>query len=197
MAKLPLPEQQSSANPQASDNDEPESSSASEAPPVESGGPTEPSETSVETSTVHSSVSPEEPAVPNHSSFQAKSPSLAYLKLGYTDKDVIKRYGTPKDTYPLPDDAETIEIWEYDGLSVGLNERDKVVYIEIASKTVDTGIEKLDYGMKGAQAAELLGIPEGSRTNVLSLEVSGGWLKLDLDPDTQNVLALKLLDRNL
>lgn len=127
--------------------------------------------------------------------FLTKSPSLAHLKLGNTDKEVVHRYGLPVETYPLPGDDETIEIWEYDGMSVGLNERDKVVYIEINSGMADTGIDSLDYGMKGSQAAEALGIPGDVKTNVLSLEVTGGWLKLDLDPDTQKVISLKLLHR--
>jgi len=156
----------------------------------------EQSASTVEAATAHP-PSPQEEATVGaiKSGFLTNSPSLGHLKLGYTDKEVVKRYGLPEETYPLPGDDETIEIWEYDGMAVGLNDRDKVVYIEINSNGTDTGIHNLDYGMKGSQAAEALGLPGDVQTNVLSLEVTGGWLKLDLDPDTQKVISFKLLHR--
>lgn len=90
-----------------------------------------------------------------------------------------------------------MNIWEYDGYSIGFNDKSKVVYVEITSSDVGTGIQQLQYGMKGSEAAELLGIPTEDQSNVLALEVSGGWLKLDLDPDTQQVLSLKLLSKDI
>ncbi|OXS58050.1 hypothetical protein B1A99_15585 [Cohnella sp. CIP 111063] len=194
--KVPLRESQPSEPATGQSPATKEELSSGEAPSTGPSEPPEPSEPSVEASTVQPSLPPEGGTSenPGKHRFLAKSPSLAHLKLGYTDKEVVKRYGLPEETYPLPGDEETIEIWEYDGLSVGLNEQDKVVYIEISSKKVDTGIENLDYGMNGSQAAELLGLPGDGQMNVLSLEVTGGWLKIDLDPDTQKVLSLKLLD---
>ncbi|MFC4600018.1 hypothetical protein [Cohnella hongkongensis] len=168
---------------------------STEAPDAGSSRQPEPSTPSVEAATVQPSPSPE--ATSAKPAFQAKAPSLAYLKLGATDQEVVRRYGLPEETYPLPGEAETIEIWEYAGLSVGLNEQDRVVYIEIGSRQADTGIQDLYYGMKGAKAAEVLGIPGDEQTNVLALEVQGGWLKIDLDPDTQNVLSLKLLNQEI
>ncbi len=194
IAQAPPYESLPSANPRTTSNEPNIPSSKTTA--TDPGRQPEASEPSVEAATVQPPASTGETTGAGDPTFQANSPSLAHLKLGYTDKDVVKRYGMPEDTYLMPGDDETIEIWEYDGLSVGLNEKDKVVYIEIASKKVDTGIVDLDYGMKGALAAELLGIPEGDRTNVLSLEVTGGRLKIDLDPDTQNVLAFKLIHRD-
>ncbi len=97
----------------------------------------------------------------------------------------------------LPGDDETVTIWEYDGFSIGFSDKNKVVYVEINSADVDTGFAALQYGMEGSRAAQLLGIPTKEQTNVLTLEVSGGWLKLDLDPDTQQVLSMKLLSRGI
>ncbi|QJD81896.1 hypothetical protein [Cohnella herbarum] len=149
----------------------------------------------VEVSTIQpKSTEPEDAPNP---AFQPKSPSLASIKLGVSDKEVVKRYGLPSDTYLLPGDKQTVNIWEYDGYSIGLNDKDKVVYVEISSSGVNTGIQGLLYGMSGSEAAQLLGIPNEDHTNVLALEVSGGWLKLDLDPDTQKVLSLKLLSREI
>lgn len=130
--------------------------------------------------------------------FEPKSPSLAGIKLGASDKDVVRKYGLPADTYPLPGENIKIDIWEYaDGFSIGLNDSNKVVYVEIISANVGTGILGLFSGMDGTQASELLGIESDEQTNVLRAEVSGGWIKLDLDPDTQKVLSLKLLSREI
>ncbi|TVY04153.1 hypothetical protein [Cohnella terricola] len=145
----------------------------------------------VETSTIQPQSKP--PSKPTEPIFEPQSPSLASLKLGASEKEVVKHYGAPDDSYPLPGDSNTINIWEYDGLAIGLNERDKVVYIEITSNKVNTGVQGLSYGMDGTKAADLLGISAGAKTNVLALEVSGGWLKVDLDPDSRKVLSIKLL----
>jgi len=138
---------------------------------------------------------PQQP--PAKPAFQPKSPSLANLKLGTSDKEVVKLYGPPDEAYPLPGDGQTIDIWAYDGLSVGLNEKNKVVFVEILSGKADTGVAGLRWGMKGSEAAALLGIDEDDATNVIALEVGGGWIKLDLDPDTRKVLSLKLLSGEL
>ncbi len=146
-----------------------------------------------------STIQPErtEEALPPETSFQPNSPSLGSLALGATDKEVFKQYGLPADTYPLPGDNLTIEIWEYDGFSVGLNANNQVVYVEIISSDVNTGIKGLLSGMDGSKAAQLLGIATEDQTNVLAVEVTGGWLKLDLDPDTQQVLSIKLLSKDI
>jgi len=149
----------------------------------------------VETSTIQSQSKP--PTKPAEHAFETQSPSLAGLKLGASDKEIVKHYGVPDDSYPLPGDSSTVNIWEYDGLAIGLNERDKVVYIEITSSKVSTGVQGLSYGMDGAKAADLLGIPAGTQTNVLALEVTGGWLKVDLDPDSRKVLSIKLLNDDI
>jgi len=130
---------------------------------------------------------------PAKPAFQSASPTLANLKLGSSENDVVALYGLPEEVYPLPGDELTIDIWVYDGLSVGLNEKDKVVFVELNSPKIDTGIRGLDFGMSGTDAAKLLGIPENGPTNVLAMEVKGGWIKIDLDPDDRKVLSLKLL----
>ncbi|MCD9025601.1 hypothetical protein [Cohnella silvisoli] len=141
--------------------------------------------------------SPTEIVLPPENSFQRNSPSLGGIKLGASDKAVYKQYGLPKETYSLPGDNQTIEIWEYAGVSVGLNASNQVVYVEITSSDVNTGIQGLVSGMKGSEAAHLLGVENDDQTNVLSVEVTGGWFKIDLDPDTQQVLSLKLLGKEI
>jgi hypothetical protein len=167
----------------------PASASPSEQPPDNSSP-------SVEAATVQPEEIPDDSTTPA-ASFQKKSPSLAHLVLGQSDKEVVRRYGPPVEAYPLPGDDQAVEIWEYDGFSVGMNDKDSIVYVEISAEGIDTGIRGLSYGMQGSQAAELLGLSPDELTNALSVEVAGGWLKIDLDPDNQKVLSFKLLKGDL
>lgn len=140
---------------------------------------------------------PTEQVLPPEAPFQPNSPSLARICLGVSDKDVVQQYGLPAGTYPLPGDKQTVDIWEYAGFSIGLNMNNQVVYVEITSSDVDTGIDGLLSGMKGEQAAQILGVNNDTDTNVLAAKVTGGWFKIDLDPETRQVLSLKLLSNEI
>lgn len=176
--------------------DAPGPSGAPEVHPAPPSAEEKNSPPAVEASAVHpleeEPAEPEKP--PEAKAFQPRSPSLAGIRFDMTSKEVADRLGAAKDTYPLPGDERTIEIWEYEGLSIGLDDRDRVAYVEISSSEVNTEIKGMQLGIDGAQAAELLGLETDERTNVLTAEVSGGWLKLDLDPDTRKVLSLRLID---
>jgi hypothetical protein len=156
---------------------------------------TPPSDSAVEVSNIP--PDPTEEVLPPEMPFQPNSPSLAGISLGDSDKDVVKHYGLPAGTYPLPGDKQTVDIWEYAGFSIGLNTSNQVVYVEITSPDVDSGIKGLLSGMKGAQAAQILGVENDEHTNVLAAEVTGGWFKIDLDPETRQVLSLKLLSHEI
>lgn len=125
--------------------------------------------------------------------FDGGRPTLHGIALGDSDASVEERFGAAGLQYALPGDGETIDIWEYDGFSVGFDPDGAVDYVEISSPGVSTGIAGLKAGIPGAQAADLLDIPNHPDMHVLTLDVSGGWLKLDLDPDTHAVLSIKLL----
>jgi hypothetical protein len=150
----------------------------------------------VEVSTLNQTPKDEEVLAPEPS-FNTAYPSLAGISLGASEKDVVNRFGLPADTYDLPGEKLSIEIWEYEGFSIGLNADHSVVYIEIISDNVNTGFQGLRSGMSGSQAAQLLGVASDAQTNVLTLEVTGGWIKLDLDPDSHVVLSLKLLSKEI
>ncbi|BBI32629.1 hypothetical protein [Cohnella abietis] len=167
---------------------------ASEAPSSPDIDPT-PSAPAVEASNLHPKSTSKDNTTDKP--FHAKNPSLGDIVLGGAESDVLKKYGSPANTYPLPGDDETVDIWEYDGIAIGLNEKNKVVYIEISSSKVSSGIQGLLNGMDGSKAANLLGVQNDNQTNVIAVEVAGGWFKLDLDPDTQKVLSLKLLSEQL
>lgn len=125
--------------------------------------------------------------------FDGGRPSLHGIALGDSDASVEERFGEAGLQYALPGDGETLDMWEYDGFSVGYTADGAVNYIEITSPGVSTGIAGLKAGMPGARAADLLDIANHPDMHVLTQDVSGGWLKLDLDPDTHAVLSIKLL----
>jgi len=178
----PAPSASANANPKPA-----QSSSSNEQPTV--------SESVVEVSSAPPKSTGATP--PADSPFQPRSPSLAGIKLGAADKDVEKLFGLPDETYPLPGEEQVVQIWEYKGFSIGFDDTDQVVYVEISSTHIPTGIQGLLNGMDGSQAAKLLGIPNDTQSNVLTLEVAGGWFKLDLDPDTRQVLSFKLINRKI
>lgn len=149
----------------------------------------------VEASTIESN--PKKQELPSEVAFDPEAPTLRGIGLGASEKDVFRLFGLPLDTYPLPGGAQTITIWEYYGCSIGLSSKDKVVYVEITSSEISTGIRGLTNGMDGSQAAHLLGIPHDDQSHVLTLEVARGWFRLDLDPETQSILSLKLLSNEI
>jgi hypothetical protein len=171
-----------------------EKPSASSSPASPSPEPVTPtSNSAVEAS----NIPPTEQVLPPGTPFQPDLPSLARICLGVSDKVVVQLYGLPAGTYPLPSEKQSVDIWEYAGFSIGLNTNNRVVYIEITSSDVDTGIEGLLSGMNGAQAAQILGVDDDTDTNVLAVEVTGGWFKIDLDPETRQVMSLKLLSNEI
>lgn len=109
----------------------------------------------------------------------------------------MSKLGEPTEIYSLPGDTNAVEIWQYSGYSIGLSAHDKVVYIEVTSPEIATGIKGLTIGTQGTTAAQILGIDSDNSTQVLTLEVTAGWFKLDLDPDSQSVISLKLISNNL
>lgn len=125
--------------------------------------------------------------------FDGGKPSLHGIALGDTDASVKKRFGAAALQYALPGDDATIDIWEYEGFSVGFTAEGVVSYVEVTSSEVETGISGLKTGIPGAKAADALEIAPRSGVHVLTANVSGGWLKLDLDPDTHDVLSIKLI----
>lgn len=115
--------------------------------------------------------------------------------IGFQDnvETVEQRFGPPKTRYDLPGGNATIDMREYPGFAVGFDGDGDVIYVELTSGEAPTGISGLKLGMPGQQAAELLEILDHPDSHVLTMDLSEGWLKLDLDPDTHEVLSIKLI----
>jgi len=125
--------------------------------------------------------------------FDSGHPMLNGIGFQDTIESVEQRFGPPKVKYELPNDHTTIDMREYPGFAVGFDENGDVFYVELTSSEAPTGITGLKLGMPGEQAAELLEILDHPGSHVLTMDLSDGWLKLDLDPDTHEVLSIKLI----
>ncbi|WP_027085232.1 hypothetical protein [Cohnella panacarvi] len=115
--------------------------------------------------------------------------------IGFQDniESIEQRFGLSESKYELPGDHATIDMREYPGFTVGFGGDGDVIYVELTSSEAPTGITGLKLGMPGQQAAELLEILDHPGSHVLTMDLSEGWLKLDLDPDTHDVLSIKLI----
>ena len=128
--------------------------------------------------------------------FDPQHPTLGGIALGMAGEDVARRFGAPSDRYTLPVGAGSgysLILHEYDGWTVGFGPGSRVAYVEIASADVATGIVGLKVGESGAKAASALGLKGQDAFNALTSPVAGGMLKIDLDPDTRQVVAIKLI----
>lgn len=126
--------------------------------------------------------------------FDPRHPVLAGVALGQKEADVRLALGDPDDEYTLPEDDDDVLIREYAELTVGYDSLGSVVYAEVSEDGAETGIPGLAIGGDGRQAASTVGVPwPPSASQVLSLPVAGGLLKIDLEPDTYRVLAVKLI----
>lgn len=117
------------------------------------------------------------------------------ISLGMSDADVRARLGAPADVYTVADSFGSVQMHEYDDLTVGYGPDGHVVYVEIVSASVPTGIAGLTVGEDEAQAAAALGVEVPSDSNVLSATVDQGWIKADVDPSTRKVLSVRLLKK--
>lgn len=125
--------------------------------------------------------------------FDSGHPMLNGIGFQDTIESVERRFGPTEVKYELPSDHTTIDMREYPGFSVGYDGDGNVIYVELTSNEAPTGITGLKLGMPGQQAAELLEILDHPDSHVLTMDLSDGWLKLDLDPDTHEVLSIKLI----
>ncbi|CAI6048721.1 hypothetical protein [Cohnella sp. JJ-181] len=125
-------------------------------------------------------------------------PELGGISLGMDLTDAEAAIGaSPGDSYALPDAGRTISMREYGGLTVGYDASDRVVYVEISSANIRSGIPDVDVGSSSADAARRLALKEDPSAPSLTADVQGGILRLDLDPATGKVVALKLIGQAL
>lgn|GEM_PF-1701782 len=120
-------------------------------------------------------------------------PALAGISLGEQQADVKKKKGTPLDSYNQENEDASLEIYEFDGYTVGFGPgMQGTLFVEIYSGKVNSGLSGLRVGDKEDQAVKALGKPASQTPYLLSYETKQGLLKLDLDPDSHEIVTMKL-----
>lgn len=126
-------------------------------------------------------------------SWTADKPMLHGIAIGDSDAAVNQLYGKPNDSYKLNEENETIKVLEFDGFAVGINDYNKVLFIEVYGKSISAGLSGLRIGDDPEAALRALGKPEKQTAYLLMYEAEGALLKLDLDPVHNEIVSIKLL----
>lgn len=120
-------------------------------------------------------------------------PTLAGITLNLQKADVKKKLGTPTDSYAQDSETGPIDILEYKGLTIGFGSADQgVLFIEAYAKDVVTGLNGLKVGDSEDAAVKALGKPDSQSSYLLTYKTANSLLKLDLDPDSHEILSIKL-----
>ncbi|MFX3633061.1 MAG: hypothetical protein ACE3L7_12200 [Candidatus Pristimantibacillus sp.] len=125
--------------------------------------------------------------------WDASKPILLGASIGESNAEMKKRFGTSSDIYTLEDDTDPIEVHEYKGFAIGLNNKNKIQYIEVYDSAVSTGLSGLRVGDKPDTAVKVLGKPKTQNSYIITYEGKGTLLKIDLDPDRNKIVSIKLL----
>jgi len=125
--------------------------------------------------------------------FDPRNPTLSGLSLGMSEADVNRLLGAPAQQYDMEDGDAAVLMNEYAGVTVGFGPKGTVVYVEVSSAGADTGIAGVAIGSGGQAAASALSLPLAPDARVIACPVAGGLLKIDLTPDTRQVISVKLV----
>jgi hypothetical protein len=128
----------------------------------------------------------------DENSFDRNEPKLAGIAIGDEQAEVLKQKGKPVETYSMDDASGPISVFEYDGFSVGFDNGDRVLFVEVYSDQTAAGLNGLQIGHKDEDALDRLGPPDASTNFVLSYIADHSMLKLDIDPDSHTIQSMKL-----
>ncbi|MCG7406082.1 DNA uptake lipoprotein [Paenibacillus sp. ACRRX] len=123
--------------------------------------------------------------------FDRKNMKLKGISLSDTEQDITKAWGAPDTRYTM-DEADPIEVLEYEGYSFGCNSKGHVAFIEVSGSGTSTGIIGLKVGDHDSSAVTALGKPDQDTGYVWSYKSGNALLRLDLDPKTSKIQSVKL-----
>lgn len=153
------------------------------------------SNTNAETSAVSKSENPKAPVKTESEDalWQADAPLLHGVAIGDTHASVVKQFGNPQDSYKLEEETDPVTVLEYDGFAVGINAKKKTQFIELFEKNIQAGLSGLQIGDNPEAALLALGKPEKQTSYLLTYKANKALLKLDLDPEHNEIISIKLL----
>jgi hypothetical protein len=120
------------------------------------------------------------------------APKLHGISIGDPQSGLAEKLGKPIDSYSFEAEDETLTVNEYSGFSVGLGPNKKVKFVEVFDSGAATGLNGLRVGHDVNAAVKLLGKPETHTASLLAYKAAGALLKLDLDPDDNTIVSIKL-----
>jgi len=129
---------------------------------------------------------PEEPA------FDPQNPKLAGISLSESKEKITNKLGKPAEQYKMDDEDAPLEVYEYNGLSIGFNASNTVEFIEVYQKEVATGLRGIRVNQHADQVIKALGKPDRETDYVISYNAKDALLKLDVDPSTHLLQSIKL-----
>ncbi|OMF37053.1 hypothetical protein BK133_07540 [Paenibacillus sp. FSL H8-0548] len=127
------------------------------------------------------------------SEWSDERPLLHGLAIGDKETTVNKLHGLPLDSYRLEEASGSINVLEYDGFALGINHNQKIQFIEVYSELISPGLSGLRIGDTPETALHSLGKPDKQTTYLLTYTAKNALLKLDLDPEHNQIVSIKLL----
>ncbi|MUT66261.1 hypothetical protein [Paenibacillus sp. NEAU-GSW1] len=125
--------------------------------------------------------------------WNSSKPLILGLAVGDLRSKVTEQFGDYIDRYKLEDEKESIEVYEYKGFAVGINEKNTIQYVEVYDGAVSTGISGIRVGDKSEKAVQALGKPQTQNSYILTYLGKGTLLKFDLDPEKSKIVSIKLI----
>lgn len=136
-----------------------------------------------------------EPAkLPNYNvaePFDTTRPTLMGFAIGDSADAVAARFGLPQSESTMNDGGK-LQVLEYPGFSIGINENKSIIFIEVTSDQIAPGLNQFRVGQTVDQAQKALGPADSLNEYVMIYEFEDLILKCDLDPNSRTVIAIKL-----
>ncbi|GGD56016.1 hypothetical protein [Paenibacillus nasutitermitis] len=121
-----------------------------------------------------------------------QAPMLRQIAVLDLQSDLDKSLGKPAESYTFEDGGDQLTVHEYSGYSIGFGQNKKVKFIEVFDSKASTGLNGLRVGDPEKSALNLLGKPDTHTASVLAYKAKDALLKLDLDPENNKIISIKL-----
>lgn len=118
--------------------------------------------------------------------------SLKGFTLQNTQADVIQKLSSPSDQYSMQDPQGELKIFEYDGLTIGFNTNQQMVFMEIYSSGQDPELSGLKIGQTRDRVKQVLGQPSSENEYMITYQSEDTILRFDIDPVENTIHAIKL-----
>lgn len=124
--------------------------------------------------------------------YNPAQPKLLGLTIGQPKQLIADKFGKPLEQYVMDDPVDPITVYEYAGFLIGYNRQQRIEFIDITAREIDSGLNGLRLGDPVEVAIQALGQPDTRTPYVLNYIAAGTILKLDLDPLANTVSSIKL-----